>query len=162
MVDERELDNFRVDASIVVVLEVVCGVDSAGNGAVLEGCLHVILTSYAVVFSHVEFSCWGYRRAVIKSGLAFRRDERVVVSASSRMAVSANIDGFECRLEVVGHILFARAVHKSHIVRVFVHLGRLTSIAGSTNLSVDKHLSIDADWSLFARIIVDVKSVGNR
>lgn len=155
MVDERERDVLRVDSTVgtVVLLEVGSGMDSAGNGTVLEGGLHCILSFNAVVAADVVAGGL-YRSAVRLSSLIGRWWWWA--------AVHAVVDGVGRVLQVVGNVLLARSVDETRLVGILVDLVGVATVARATPLVVDNHLCVNRDGGDGGQVVQDVEPVSDR
>ena len=155
MVDEREADLLGVDVgAIVVVLEVLGGVDTARDGAVsVELSLHLVDAGKRVVLADVVLLVLD-GDAAIEASLANRGRRPGAVTADVNVLAHV-VD------EVVSGVLLARRVRDTSVVGILVHLSGVATIAGATSLAVHDGLGIEADRGGVEVTVQDVESVGD-
>ena len=140
--------------SIVVKLELLSCLDTAGNGAVLELSLHLVSTRNVEVLTDVVASVGLDGSATINSTLANgRRRPGAVTAHVDVLAASVHI--------VVGSVVDAAGVHKASVMSEFVDLSGVSTVARATSIAVDNHLGVNANWRAECRGEVDVESVSN-
>ena len=155
VVDEREADLLGVDVgAIVVVLEVLGGVDTARDGAVsVELSLHLVDAGKRVVLADVVLLVLD-GDAAIEASLANRGRRPGAVTADVNVLAHV-VD------EVVSGVLLARRVRDTSVVGIPVHLSGVATIAGATSLAVHDGLGIEADRGGVEVTVQDVESVGD-
>ena len=155
VVDEREADLLGVDVgAIVVVLEVLGGVDTARDGAVsVELSLHLVDAGKRVVLADVVLLVLD-GDAAIEASLANRGRRPGAVTADVNVLAHV-VD------EVVSGVLLARRVRDTSVVGILVHLSGVATIAGATSLAVHDGLGIEADRGGVEVTVQDVESVGD-
>merc|ERR1719333_1871414 len=161
VVDHWEEDLLRVDVvtltlvdTVVGVLPVVSGMDSAGDGTVgSELGLHLVGTLDLVVLADVVLA--------VVNGVAVGK--RILTLLGWWVgAVSADVDVLAHAVnKVVGSVLLARGVRNSVLTSVSVDETWVTTVAGAASLAVDNHLSIKANWSGAGVLVQDVESVSD-
>jgi len=62
-------------------------------------------------------------------------------------------------VEVVGNILFTRAVWDTCLKCILVYLSWVTTIAGTTGLTVDHGLCVETNWGGGVEVVEDIETI---
>ena len=154
MVDETN-SLLRVNASGVIVLEVVSRVDAARDWTVLEFSFHLVGSLDLEVLADVVGSVV-HCRAVLDAALTYSWGR------SDTIAADINILAHSV-LEVQGDVVHARCVLQAGGICPLVNLCWISSIAGSSCLAIDDDLGVEANWGslLASHTIHDVESISD-
>ena len=154
MVDKGELDDFRVDTTVVVVVEVVGGVDTARDGSVLEGSLHLVGTFDVVVLADVV-------EGVVSDGGA--AVEATVANGRGRSStVTALVNGSTTVLNiVVSYVVHAGSMDETMGHGELIDLSGVATVAGAASVTVDDHLCADSDRGGDLVSKVDVEAISD-
>jgi hypothetical protein len=156
VVQLRLSNELLIDTSGIVLLEVVSGLNTATNGAVLvDLSLHLVSTLDGIVVRNVVF--------LEVDSSAVIRDAFCVITflANWRNAISADIDVLAVVLLQVGSlVLLARRVRDALRGGIFIDLDGISTIARSTSLAVDDCLGRQSERSGQILRELDVESIG--
>ena len=154
VIEEQEFDIILVNAAIVVVIEVVGSVDTAGDGAVLELGLHHLSTLHVVIFADVV--------AVHVSDGGASLDATFSNRGRGSSAVTAHIDGLAAAIDiVVSLVVSAATMDEAGCVGELVHITGVSTIAGATSVAVDNHLGGKSKRAGHHVILQDVESISD-
>lgn len=154
VIDHWECNFLRVDTTVVGVLPIVGGVDTAGDWAVgVELSLHLLSTTEGVVLTNVEAEVWLDTEAVLKAIITW--------AWWAPKAVTADINILWLLLQVVGNILFTAAVDETVSTGIGVDIAWVSTVARATSLLVNNNLSVQSNWGWDFQVSQDVESVSN-
>jgi len=147
-------DVLGIDASVVVPLEVIGYVNTAGYGS-MQGQLglHLVNTLDVVVVTDVV-------DGILNGPAVFHTS--IGSSWNWWLAVSANVNSSAfATLEVISDVLHAGGILQSNLICKLVYQCWITTVARSALLAIDDNLGVNTNGGWGLEVVEDVKAVSN-
>ena len=145
-------DVILVDAAVVLLLELVGGLDTAGDWTVLvELSLHLVNSRESVVERNVVFLVVNSPAFVLAGLSDWAWWPCAVLALVNSITTEA--------LWIMSNVLFARGVWNTLHTSEFVDTTWVSTLARATSTAVDNDLSIETNWSWVLVSEHDVESI---